>query len=217
MTDLVIHSIPGSPYGRAVLAALEEKGARYRLVAVQPGTLREREHLALHPFGRVPAIRHGEFRLYETQAILRYIDRVLPGAALTPDDARAAARMDQLMNVNDWYLFQGAANVIGFQRVVGPRLLGLATDERAIAQAMPRAHAVFDQLARELADLPFFTGTAPSLADLMLAPQIDFLSITPEWHALTTHHTNLRRWLARMNARPSMAATTWEKVAAMAA
>ena len=38
---------PGSPFGRAVLMALEEKGARYRLARVAPGTLRSTEHLAL--------------------------------------------------------------------------------------------------------------------------------------------------------------------------
>ena len=33
MSNFIVHSIPGSPYGRTVLAALEEKGARYRLLA----------------------------------------------------------------------------------------------------------------------------------------------------------------------------------------
>jgi glutathione S-transferase len=72
MSELLIHSVPGSPFGRAVLIALEEKGARYRFVAVMPGTLRSPRHLARHPFGRVPIIEHGGFRLFETQAILRY-------------------------------------------------------------------------------------------------------------------------------------------------
>ena len=53
------------------LVALEEKGAADRIAPVGPGTLRAPAHLALHPFGRVPVIEHGAFRLYETQAILR--------------------------------------------------------------------------------------------------------------------------------------------------
>ena len=83
---------------------------------------------------------------------LRYIDRILPGPHLSPSDPRGAARMDQLMNVNDCYPFQGVGNVIGFQRVVGPKLMGLAPDEAAIGAAMPKAHVVFDALARELGD-----------------------------------------------------------------
>jgi len=50
--------------------------------------------------------------------------RVLPEPALTPADARATARMDQMMNVNDWYLIRGCNNVIAFQRVIAPRFLG---------------------------------------------------------------------------------------------
>jgi glutathione S-transferase len=98
-------------------------------------------HISRHPFGRVPVLEHDGFMLYETQAILRYLDRMLPAPPLTPADLKAAARMDQAMNVNDWYLFQGAGSVIGFHRVVGPRLMGMKPDESAIAAAMPKARA----------------------------------------------------------------------------
>lgn len=216
MSPFIVHSIPGSPFGRAVLATLEEKGADYRLAPVAPGAMRAPEHLARHPFGRVPVLEHDDFALYETQAILRYIDRVTPAPALTPADPRAAARMDQVMNVNDWYLFQGVANVIAFQRVVGPRVLGLNTDEAAIAEAMPKARLVFAELSRLLGAAPYFAGSQPSLADLLVAPQLDFFLETPEWSILAGPYDNLRDWMARMNARPSLKATTWDKVAAMA-
>jgi len=216
MSPFIVHSIPGSPFGRAVLMTLEEKGAPYRVVRVAPGTLRSGEHLARHPFGRVPVLEHGDFRLYETAAIVRYLDRVLPEPALTPAEARAAARMDQMMNVNDWYLFSGVGNVIGFQRIVGPRVLGLTPDEQAIAAVLPKARIVLDQLARELGTRPYFAGEQLTLADLLLAPQLEFLSQTPEWAPLTLKSTNLQTWLERMGARPSMRATTWERVAQIA-
>jgi glutathione S-transferase len=216
MSGFVVHSIPGSPFGRAVLATLEEKGVPYRLAAIAPGTLRGPQHLARHAFGRVPVLDHDDFSLYETQAILRYVDRVVAEPALTPADARAAGRMDQLMNINDWYLFQGVANVIAFQRVVGPRLFGLTPDEAAIAAAVPKGRMVFGELARHLGDRPYFAGDAVSLADLLIAPQLDFLRDTPEWPALVAGDGALPRWLERMRARPSLVATTWERVAALA-
>ena len=216
MSEFTVYSVPGSPFGRAVLATLEEKAASYRLLPVAPSTLRSPEHLARHPFGRVPVLEHDGFSLYESQAILRYLDRVLPTPALTPGDSRAAARMDQAMNVNDWYLFQGVANVIGFQRVVGPRLMGLKPDEAAIEAAMPQAYAVFTELARLLGEQPHFAGAAVSLADLLIAPQLAFLTQTPEWSVLGASHANIVAWLARMEARPSLQATTWDRVAEMA-
>ena len=216
MSDFIVHSIPGSPFGRAVLATLEEKGADYRLSAVAPGTFRSPEHLARHPFGRVPVLEHDGFMLYETQAILRYLDRAVGGTALTPADTKAAAMMDQAMNVSDWYLFQGCSNVIAFQRVVGPRLMGLTPDEAAIEAAMPRAHMVFHELSRLLGGQPYFAGDAISLADLHLAPQVEFLTHTPEWKMLGEPYPKLVAWVARMEARPCMQATTWERVGQMA-
>jgi glutathione S-transferase len=216
MSEFIVHSIPGSPFGRAVLAALEEKGASYRLSPVAPGTFQSPEHLARHPFGRVPVLEHGGFSLYESQAILRYLDRVLPTPALTPADPKRAARMDQVMNINDWYLFHGVGNVIVFHRVVGPRVMGLKPDEAAIEAAMPKARTVFGELARLLGQQSYFAGEAVSLADLLVAPAIDFFTQTPEWAVLGAPHANLVAWLARMQARPSLKATTWERVSEMA-
>jgi glutathione S-transferase len=216
MSDFIVHTAPGSPYGRAVLATFVEKGASYRLSPVGPGTARSEPHLSRHPFGRVPVLDHDGFVLYESQAILRYLDRVLPSPALTPADPKAAARMDQVMNICDWYLFQGVNNVIGFHRIVGPRLLGLASDEAAIAAAMPKAHIVFAELARLLGRQPYFAGDALTLADLLVAPQLDFLAQTPEWVPLTAALPGLLAWLERMTARASFTATTWERQMAQA-
>jgi glutathione S-transferase len=216
MSEFTVHTIPGSPFARAVLATLEEKGARYRLVPLAPGDTQSREHLTRHPFGRMPAFEHDGFVLYETQAILRYLDRVLPQPALTPTDPKRAARMDQVMNINDWYLFQGVGNVIIFHRVIGPQLMGLKPDEAAIEAAMPKARTVFAELARLLGEQSFFTGAAISLADLLVAPAVAFFTGTPEWTELGAPHANLAEWLARMEARPSMQATTWERVSEMA-
>ena len=216
MSEFVVHTIPGSPFARAVLATLEEKGAPYRLAPMAPGAHKSPEHLARHPFGRVPVLEHDGFVLYETQAILRYLDRVLPNPALTPADPRRAARMDQVMNVNDWYLFQGVANVIVFHRVVGPRVMGLTPDEAAIEAAMPKARSVFAELARLLGEQGYFAGDSLSLADLLVAPQLGFFTQTPEWSVLGAPHKNLVAWLARMEARPSLKATTWERVSEMA-
>jgi len=216
MSEFSVHTIPGSPFARAVLATLEEKGARYRLAPVMPGTMRSPEHLARHPFGRVPVFEHNGFVIYETQAILRYLDRVLPEPALNPADPKRVARMDQVMNVNDWYLFQGVGNVIIFHRVIGPQLMGLKPDEPAIEAAMPKARTVFAELARLLGDQSFFTGEGISLADLLVAPAVAFFTLTPEWAELGAPHANLAAWLARMEARPSMQATTWERVSEMA-
>ena len=89
MTAFTVWTIPGSPFARAVIAVLLEKGAEFRVGRLQPGTLKSDEHLARHPFSKMPVLDHGDFRLYETQAILRYIERVVPKPPLSPRGSQA--------------------------------------------------------------------------------------------------------------------------------
>lgn len=217
MSAFVVHTVPGSPFARSVMAVLEEKGADWRLAPLAPMASKQEPHISRHPWGRMPVIEHGDFTLYEAQAILRYLDRVLPEPALTPADPQPAARMDQLLNVNDWYLFQGWAAVVVFQRIVGPRLLGMTADEAAVAEAAPRGQTVVRELCRTLGDQPYLCGDQPSLADFAIAAQFDLVVETPEWAPLAPSAGALIGWLDRMRSRPSMQATTWSNVAAMAA
>src|SRR6476646_1898821 len=101
---LVLHGYRYSVYTRIARLALAEKGVAYERVEVDPFAPDvPASYLALHPFGRVPTIVHDGFALYETGAITRYIDRGFGGPALQPDDARALARMDQIVGVVDAY------------------------------------------------------------------------------------------------------------------
>ena len=61
---------------------------------------------------------------------------------------------------------------------------------------MPKAHAVINELSRLLGGKQYFTGDGVSLADLMVAPQLDFLSQTPEWACVDGQDCQSRR-LAR--------------------
>lgn len=212
MSNVTIHSTIGSPYGRAALIALEEKGIPYRVLPLAPGASKQPPFLSLQPFGRVPVLEHAGFVLYETQAILRYVDRSFPGPDLSPSSAHALARMDQLLNICDWYLMQGVNNVIGFHRIVAPRFLGRAPDEAAIAAAMPRARLVLRELERFLGDEDFLTGSRFSLADILCGAHIDFLARTPEWQTLAREFAGLAVWLDRLRARDSFTATTDERL-----
>ena len=206
MSMIVLDGVPGSPFVRAVQATLEEKSLPYRLNALGPGDLRSEAHLRQHPFGRVPAFAHGDFQLYETRAILRYLDTAFPDPALQPTDAADLGRMEQIMGINDWYFFPKVAAVIVFNRIVGPAFRGITPDEDAISAALPMARTCLDELGRLLGDQPFLVGDRLSLADLLLAPQVDFLAATPEGQDLL-RGTVLSAWLTRMNERPSMQRT----------
>jgi glutathione S-transferase len=212
MNDVTVYGVPGSPYVRSALLGFEEKGAPYRLLALGLGDEKKPDHLIRHPFGRVPTINHNGFELYETQAILRYIDATFHGTALQPHDLRAAARMDQIAGVVDWYFFRDITAVISFNRFLAP-LLGVPTDEAeaAIAAALPKARICVDALEQLRAGQRFLAGNEISIADLMLAPQLEIFMATSEGHALLAGR-GLADWLAMMAERPSMKATTRERL-----
>jgi glutathione S-transferase len=216
MADFTVYSIPGSPYARAVLLTLIEKDIPYRFEPVWPQEFRREPHILRHRFGKVPVLQHDDFILYETQAILRYLDRAVPEPSLVPREIRKLARMDQLLNIHDCYLFRGVGDTLGFERTVKPRVMGLPPDETIIAAAMPHAQRVFDELARLLGDQPFLVGDQISLADLLIAPLMDFFVTSPEWTTLTAAHLNLCAWMQRMSERDSMRTTTWDLVEQLA-
>jgi glutathione S-transferase len=213
MTDFVVHGVPGSPYVRAALLGLEEKGARWRLKVLDMGDAKGPAHLEHQPFGRIPAIEHGDFRLYEVQAILRYLDRVYPTPSWTPSDHRAEARMNQICGITDWYVMPDISSAIAFQRAVAPRF-GIPVDEARIAAALPRAKVCMVELSRLLGDKPFMAGDTVTIADLMLAPQLDFFTQVDEGAPMFAALPNLKAWVDRMNARPSMQRTTWARLTA---
>ena len=211
MADFVVHGVPGSPYVRAALLVLEEKGADYRLAALQLGTLKQEPHLSRHPFGRIPAFEHDGWMLYETQAILRYVDAVIPEPRLQPADPRAAARMNQVMGITDWYVMPQISRTITLNRVVAPRF-GRPVNEEAVTGAIPDARHCIGELARLLDGHDWMAGAALSLADLQLAPHLSMFALAPEGAEILAAHPNLKGWLARIEARRSMQATTWDRL-----
>jgi glutathione S-transferase len=185
---------------------VEEKGGQYELREVASGTTRTAQHLLLHAFGRIPVLDHGEFRVYEAQAILRYIDTVRDGQSLRPSDPRQAAQMDQIVGIVDWYVFPQVSIRISAERLFAQRFWNRPTDEATIEKALPDARACINELARLQGSAPFMAGENVSIADLMLAPHIDYFSKTPEGEMLL-RNTSLASWIERMRSRSSMRAT----------
>jgi glutathione S-transferase len=212
MSDIIVYGVPGSPYLRSALLGLHEKQVAYRLAVLDgiAGT-RSEEHRRRHPFGRIPVLEHGDFGLYETQAILRYVDATFPGISLQPKDARTAARMNQIMGIVDWYVFPFISVGITAERFLAPRFWNRPADEANIAKALPQARICIRELERLKGSAEFMAGDTLSMADLQLAPHLLFFRATPEAEELL-RGTALDAWLTRMGERPSVQATDAERL-----
>jgi glutathione S-transferase len=69
---ITLHHVPLSRSLR-VRWLLEELGLRYQLVTRSFADLKQPDHLALHPLGKVPVLRDGDVVLYESGAILQHL------------------------------------------------------------------------------------------------------------------------------------------------
>ena len=114
-----------------------------------------------------------------------------------------------MISLTNDYVVRQVSAVLSFNRRIVP-LLGLEPDEEAVANGIEPARVVMAELARLLADQLFFAGEALSLGDLMVAPHLSFLPEYREGCDLLAAHPNLSAWLDRMEARPSMRATSWD-------
>src|SRR4051812_35767426 len=206
MARPIVYGPAGSTYVWSVRLALAEKGAAHELVEVPVGAHREEPHLSRHPFAKIPAFEHDGFALYETQAILRYIDEGFPVSPLQPTDLHEFSRMNQIIGIVDAYAWPSIAAGILFNRMLAPRL-GLPVDEEAIAGALPQARLCLSEFARLIREQSFMASERVTLADLMVAPLLYYFGNVPEGKAPLAEHPCLSAWLRRMEERQSFKVT----------
>jgi glutathione S-transferase len=196
----------GSTYVRTVRMLLAEKQfTDYDQVPVNvlKGEPREDEHLARHPFGKVPVVDVDGFRLIETTAIMRYLDTVLPGPSLLPTTPKDRARMDMVTSIVDAYGYGALLGVAGYY--LFPDFIGGQHDD-ALKAALERSRLVLNELMRIKGDAPYLAGSVLSIADLYLAPIMAYVALTPHRDEMLAL-TGVGEWWERVTAHESFRST----------
>jgi glutathione S-transferase len=199
-----------SVYTRIARMALEEKSVDYELeeVDIFADTGPPEEYLAHNPFGTIPCLMHGEFYLYETGAITRYIDETFPGVALQPSVSSRRARMNQIISILDAYTYRPMVWDVYVQRIVVPSGGG-QPDESLVAAALPNLQNVLQQLELLQDEYEFLTGDSVSLADLHAYPMLRYFMETPEGSSMLASYPGLEHWMQQMQVRPSARVTSF--------
>jgi glutathione S-transferase len=203
MADVTVYGSPVSTYVRSVRMALAEKDVSYDLVE---GWADHPEIAKRQPFGKIPAFRHGDFELYEAFAIARYVDEAFRGPALQPGDAKARARMTQLISMHSSYCYPTLIGGIVLERVA-PKLFNRPGDEAKVKNAVPGADKVLGVLEPMTGSGPYLLGREATLADLFLYPVMFYLSLVPEGGPLLEKRPGLTKWLTTMGERQSAKST----------
>ncbi len=188
-----------STYVRSARIGFAEKNVAYALAPTRPHSP---EILALNPFGKMPTLRWGEVSLYETSAILRYLDETCPGPALMPREPAARAKAEQWISAINCYGYPAMARdyVLQYAFPSGPD----GKPNRAVIEAaLPEIRKMCGALDKALGSRDVLVGETVSLPDILLAPLVAYVGAMPEGKDLLASFSNLRRANERFVARPS--------------
>ena len=207
---VTVYGADYSCYVRIVRLALEEKGVPYRLVPVDIFAEEERtpEYLVRHPFGKIPSFDHDGFMLYEASAISRYVDAAFDGPSLLPGDPRTIARVEQIISVCDSYVYQPLVWDVYVERLEKAGR-GEKSDEDRIADGLDKAKISLTAITKLMSGKTWLAGDDITLADLHLAPMMEFFLMTLEGRRVMASFPLLGAWWGRMRQRPSMLATPY--------
>jgi glutathione S-transferase len=202
MPALEIIGLPQSNYVWAVRMVCEEKGVPYQYKPERPHTP---DVDAIHPFGKVPVMRHGDVTLCESKAIASYIDCVFDGPKVIPQDPRLGAQVEQWVSLGNVEFDK----LMIRQYVVGyafPKEPG-KPDMAAIGQAAEKMKPQVAVLDRAVAKTGHLVGDSLTLADINILPMLFYVNRFEEGKALLGAAKNLSAYMERHFARDSFKKT----------
>ena len=194
---------PRSTHVRSALMAFIEKGIAYKL---DPQAPHSEAVNAIHPFGRIPVLRCGEVKLFETSAIIRYVDEAFPGPRLMPEAPADRARAEQWVSSMHCY-FVGTMIGRYVLQYIFPKAADGKPDMNVIAAAREEMNKQFSILDAAYDGRNYLVGEQPSIPDLLMAPIVFYVQNMPDGKEVLAPFANVRRAHAAIAERESFKAT----------
>jgi glutathione S-transferase len=200
----------GSPFAWRVMLTLEVKGLAYesKRLEFSKGEHKAPAYLRLNPRGKVPTLKDGSYVLYESLAIVSYLDCKYPEPALfgkTPEDAGLIWRT--LLECEAYFVTAG-------QKVVRPIFFGRGLDNVAeIQEAAETLRGELKMMDGRLAGSQWLVGEKISAADIGVFPLVQLLARAASKEAaqplklgilpLVQTFPNVAAWVRRIEALPN--------------
>jgi glutathione S-transferase len=199
MSDLEILGFPQSNFVWMARIACAEKGVPVTLTPLRPHAP---EVDAIHPYGKIPALRHGDFTVCETRAICAYVDRAFPGPSLIPSDPKLAAKVEEwlslVLTVIDRAIIRDYLICYMF-----PDTPDGKPDRARIDAALPAMTKALDVIEKGCAS-GHLVGDSFTLADAFVTPILYYAGKGPESGVKVKGSPALSAYLAKMLDHPSV-------------
>jgi glutathione S-transferase len=204
MSEIEIVGFAPSTYVRAVRMVCEEKSIPYELKGAPPHSP---EALAVHPFGKIPVMRHGDFQLCESKAIATYLDLTFPGPRMIPTEPRQAALTEQWVSLVNSKMDGTMIRTYLFAYFF-PKTDDGKPDRKTIDEVMPVMAEQIGILDRAVAKTGYLAGNGFTFADINVMPILFYIQKFPEGAAGMKAAKHLSSYYERLAARPSFQNTT---------
>jgi glutathione S-transferase len=200
---MIVYGSSLSPFVRKVVAFAAEKGIELEVVPVAPGS-QDPQFREASPFGKMPGFRDGDFAISDSSAIVAYLEAIKPEPNLIPTEARARARTIWFDEYSDTILFACGGKMF-FNRIVGPRFLGVPGDEEIASKAeCEELPPLLDYLEGAIPESGWLVEDRLTLADISVASpfaNLKHLNVAID----PGRHPKVLAFVERMLARPSFA------------
>ena len=164
----------GSPYSWRVWLALEHLGLPYelRVLSFNAKDQLKPEFVAVNPRHQVPAIVHDGYALWESLAILEYLDEIAPARGLYPGTPAERARIRRLIREEEGNLDDKGLTPV--YEEFYHKAEGAAPDTARVEAGRRKLAEELDYFGRELRGA-FLAGDRPTAADFVLYPEIAYV------------------------------------------
>ena len=201
-----LHYHPRSPNSIPVLAVAHHLGIHLDLQEVNllAGDQRKPDFLRLNPNGKVPTLEDGDFRLWESNAIMQYIASKKPNNSLWPQDERVRADISrwQFWRMGDW---GKATATLVWENLIKKWVTGGDPDPEEVKRGEELFHGVATILNGHLQSRNYLVGSEVTLADFSVAA---FMVYAEPCRFPLDRYNQIRSWYARIEKLDA-----WQKTA----
>lgn len=208
---MTFYYLSGSPFAWKVWLSLERKQLAYdlRILSADAGDLKTPEFMSINPRGKVPVIVDDGFVLYESAAIVEYLEDkyATSGQPLWPRELHARALARRIASEADSYVYLPLRKLVLelIMRRDGQPDLAIVEDSKS---ALASEFALIEQSFTG----PFVAGEEPSAADFALYPLTAIVGRIeekqPSYEVGNVVPGGIRQWMRRIEALPYFAKTT---------
>eukprot|EP01088_Endostelium_zonatum_P001518 TRINITY_DN11826_c0_g1_i1.p1 TRINITY_DN11826_c0_g1~~TRINITY_DN11826_c0_g1_i1.p1 ORF type:complete len:215 (-),score=51.00 TRINITY_DN11826_c0_g1_i1:41-685(-) len=189
---------------RRALTVAAEVGLDYKIqtVDLMKGAHKQPEFLKEQPFGQIPVLHDGDFRLYESRAICRYLAQKYDSKhTLLPTDAQLFGQVEQWISVES---SNYKADAVVGEYMFKP-MFGGKPDEEKGKEAIAKVHQTFEIIEKHLAakNSKFLVGDNFTLADVVYMPYTDYLLKVEQTKDILSKYPHVKAWWENISSRPS--------------